>query len=482
MMNAGWRRAWLSLVCLLVTGALYGVAHGQADSGSLSATTATAIDTAAAQVLKETGVPSASVAVVNDGKIAYVKAYGSAQLSPPMAATPEMQYSIGSISKQFTAALILMLQQDGKLKLDDPIAKYLPGLTQANDVTVRQVLSMTSGYQDFWPEDYVMTSMMVPATPERILDGWAKKPLDFAPGTQWQYSNTNYVIAGRIAEIVGGKPLIEQLQERIFKPLGMSGVLNSDASRLPADDPTGYYRHALGPLRPAPMEGTGWMFAAGELAMPARDLALWNISLMNRSLLANASYDEMFQEVKLKNGQGTGYGLGVAVDERQGRQVISHTGEVSGFVSANVVYPNDKFAVTVLTNEDAVNAATTLAGKIAPLVLDGSTAEGGSPEETKAAEARALKVFTELQDGKMDRSQLTALCDAYFTPEAIADFASSLKPLGAPKSFTETAEEKRGGMTFRAFTADFGATHLRVTTYEEPDGKIEQYLVVPIGN
>jgi CubicO group peptidase (beta-lactamase class C family) len=327
-----------------------------------------------------------------------------------------------------------------------------------------------------------MTSMMVPATPERILDGWAKKPLDFAPGTQWQYSNTNYVIAGRIAEIVGGKPLIEQLQERIFKPLGMSGVLNSDASRLPADDPTGYYRHALGPLRPAPMEGTGWMFAAGELAMPARDLALWNISLMNRSLLANASYDEMFQEVKLKNGQGTGYGLGVAVDERQGRQVISHTGEVSGFVSANVVYPNDKFAVTVLTNEDAVNAATTLAGKIAPLVLDGSTAEGGSPEETKAAEARALKVFTELQDGKMDRSQLTALCDAYFTPEAIADFASSLKPLGAPKSFTETAEEKRGGMTFRAFTADFGATHLRVTTYEEPDGKIEQYLVVPIGN
>jgi CubicO group peptidase (beta-lactamase class C family) len=482
MMNAGWRRAWLSLVCLLVTGALYSVAHGQADSGSLSATTATTIDTAAAQVLKETGVPSASVAVVNDGKIAYVKAYGSAQLSPPMAATPEMQYSIGSISKQFTAALILMLQQDGKLKLDDPIAKYLPGLTQANDVTIRQVLSMTSGYQDFWPEDYVMTSMMVPATPERILDGWAKKPLDFAPGTQWQYSNTNYVIAGRIAEIVGGKPLIEQLQERIFKPLGMSGVLNSDASRLPADDPTGYYRHALGPLRPAPMEGTGWMFAAGELAMPARDLALWNISLMNRSLLANASYDEMFQEVKLKNGQGTGYGLGVAVDERQGRQVISHTGEVSGFVSANVVYPNDKFAVTVLTNEDAVNAATALAGKIAPLVLDGSTAEGGSPEETKAAEARALKVFTELQDGKMDRSQLTALCDAYFTPEAIADFASSLKPLGAPKSFTETAEEKRGGMTFRAFTADFGATHLRVTTYEEPDGKIEQYLVVPIGN
>ena len=222
-----------------------------------------------------------------------------------------MQYSIGSISKQFTAAMMLLLMQDGKLKLDDPVGKYLPGLTRANEVTIRQVLSMTSGYQDFWPEDYVMTSMMKPADPQQILDVWGKKPLDFEPGTQWQYSNTNYVIAGRIAEIVGGKPLIEQLQERIFRPLKMTGVFNSDASRLPANDPTGYYQHALGPLRPAPQEGQGWMFAAGELAMPASDLALWNISMMNRTLLAPASYDEMFTEVKLKNGKGTGYGLGV---------------------------------------------------------------------------------------------------------------------------------------------------------------------------
>ena len=140
-----------------------------------------------------------------------------ARLDPAMTARPGMQYSIGSISKQFTATMILLLMQDGKLKLDDPVGKYLPGLTRANEVTIRQVLSMTSGYQDFWPEDYVMTSMMKPTNPQQILDVWAKKPLDFEPGTQWQYSNTNYVIAGRIAEIVGGRPLIEQLQERIFQ-------------------------------------------------------------------------------------------------------------------------------------------------------------------------------------------------------------------------------------------------------------------------
>ena len=445
----------------------------------LPSATANGIDMAAAEVLTATGVPSASVAVVQGGKTAYVKAYGMARLEPPMPAEPGMLYSIGSISKQFTAALVLMLVQDGKVKLDDPVGKYLPELTRANEVTVRQVLSMTSGYQDYWPEDYVMTSMMKPTTPQQILDVWAKKPLDFEPGTQWQYSNTNYVIAGRIAEITGGKPLIEQLQERIFGPLKMAEVFNSDASRLPANDPTGYYQHALGPLRPAPKEGQGWVFAAGELAMPASDLALWNISMMDRSLLAPASYDEMFTEVKLKDGKGTRYGLGVQVGDRSGHRYIEHSGEVSGFVSENIVFPDDKVAVTVLTNEDASSAASALGRRITPLALSGATGAASAV----AAEKRALDIFTGLQDGKLDRKQLTALCDAYFTPEAVADFATSLKPLGTPISFKQVgAEEKRGGMTFRVFSVNFPDKQVRVTVYEEQDGKLEQYLVIPSGS
>ena len=464
----------LGLVCVLVA------ASPIVAQNILPAATADGIDAAAADVLKATGVPSASVAVVQGGKVAYVKAYGMARLNPAMAAEPGMRYSIGSVSKQFTAAVVLLLMQDGKLKLDDPVGKYLPGLTRANEVTIRQVLSMTSGYQDFWPEDYVMTSMMKSTNPQQILDVWAKKPLDFEPGTEWQYSNTNYVVAGRIAEIAGGKPLIEQLQERIFKPLKMTGVFNSDASRLPANDPTGYYQHALGPLRPSPKEGQGWMFAAGELAMPASDLALWNISMMNRTLLAPASYDAMFTEVKLKDGKGTGYGLGVEVGVRDGHRYIEHGGEVSGFVSENIVFPEDKAAVTVLTNEDASSAAGALGRKIAPLVLGGASAMGvGQADETAAAEKRAQDIFIGLQDGKLDRSQLTAYCDGYFTQEAVEDFASSLKPLGTPTSFKQTSESKRGGMTFRAFNVGFPGRQLRVTVYEMPDGKLEQYLVMP---
>jgi len=473
MMNLRVRAAAVFWVGFVASGAVWG-------QSSLPAATATGIDAAAAEVLKATDVPSASVAVVQGGKIAYVKAYGKARLEPAMLAEPGMQYSIGSVSKQFTAAVILLLVQDGKVKLDDPVGKYLPELTRANEVTVRQVLSMTSGYQDFWPEDYVMTSMMQSATPQHILDVWAKKPLDFEPGTKWQYSNTNYVIAGRIAEIVGGKPLIEQLQERIFRPLKMDRVLNSDASRLPPNDPTGYYQHALGPLRPAPQEGTGWMFAAGELAMPASDLALWNISLMNRTLLAPASYDEMFTEVKLKDGSGTHYGLGVQVGEWDGHRIISHSGEVSGFVSQNSVFPDDKVAITVLTNEDASSAASALARKIAPLLFEGVPKTSG--DTAASAEKRALDIFTGLQDGKLDRSQLTPFCDAYFTAEAVQDFANSLRPLGTPSSFKQAAEELRGGMTFRVFDVSFPDKKLRVTTYEEPDGKLEQYLVIPSGS
>jgi D-alanyl-D-alanine carboxypeptidase len=440
---------------------------------TLSQETKSSIDAAASQVLAATKVPSASIAVVKDGQIAYLQAYGMARLSPPMEATPQMQYSIGSISKQFTAAAVLFLAQEHKLTLDDPVSKYLPDLSRAREVTIRMLLSHTSGYQDYWPEDYVMTSMMVPTTAQHILDVWAKKPLDFDPGTQWQYSNTNYVIAGRIVEQVSGMPLIDLLKKRIFVPLGMDNVYDTDASKLPATDPTGYERHALGPERPSPQEGAGWMFAAGELAMPAHDLALWDISMMNRSLLEPASYVQMLTPILLKNGTNTGYGLGVDLGKRDGHNFIEHSGEVSGFVSENIVFPDDRAAIVVLTNEMATHAARLIADRIMPMVL-GLPASAPTREE-----AQALAIFNGLADGHIDRSLFTNYCNAYFNQQTVEDFASSLKPLGPPLSFKETKQEARGGMMFRIFTVTFPDRELKVTTYQMPDGKLEQYLVIP---
>src|SRR5271165_3048943 len=146
------------------------------------------IDEIVQSALSVTGVPSASVAVVKDGKVVYVEASGYARLDPKSATKPEMRYSIGSISKQFTAAAILLLQEQGKLSLDDKVSKWVLGLTRGDEVSIRQLLSHTSGYQDYAPPDYVMPMMLQPTTAQKILDVWAHKSLDFAPGTKWQYS------------------------------------------------------------------------------------------------------------------------------------------------------------------------------------------------------------------------------------------------------------------------------------------------------
>jgi CubicO group peptidase (beta-lactamase class C family) len=442
----------------------------------------TQVDRIATQVLAQTGVPSASIAVVQHGKLVYTHAYGLARLStdsaPAVPATPEMRYSIGSISKQFTAAAILLLQEQKKLSLDDPIGQYVRGLTRGDDVTIREILSHTSGYEDYCPEDYLMTPMLAPTTAQHILDTWATKPLDFEPGTQWQYSNTNYVIAGRIAEVVSGEPLWQFLNEHIFRPLGMSTVWNSDESALPASDAAPYYRHALGPLRPAPKEGRGWMFADGELAMTAHDLALWDESLLARSLLSSESYKTMFTEEKLKNGDGSGYGLGVEVRDRDGQRSIEHSGEVSGFVSENVVLIDSGAAIAVLTNQDAVGAASTIASLAAPLVAGVPAAPSEQPR-LNSQEQQVLEIYRGLQQGRIDRALLAPNLSGYFTPQALADFQSSLAPLGEPISLSQTRSELRGGMTFRVFTITYPDRRLELSTYTYPDGKLEQYLIAP---
>src|SRR5215813_2700753 len=279
-------------------------ANAQAD---LSPEVRSKIDKLATDALARSGVPSASIAVVKDGKIVYLNAYGSARLEPKTPATSAMRYSIGSISKQFTATAMLLLQEQGKLSLDDKVGKFIPDLTRANEVTIRQLLSHTSGYQDYWPQDYVMPMMLQPVTATKILDVWARKPLDFDPGTKWQYSNTNYVIAGVIIEKASGMPLLKFLQQKVFTPLQMTSVMDIDQERLGDTDPTGYLRYALGPLRPAPKEGKGWLFAAGELAMPARDLARWDIGIMEQELLKSASYAQFGTDTLLKNGVATRY-------------------------------------------------------------------------------------------------------------------------------------------------------------------------------
>jgi len=462
-MNWYARRVWLFAVGLLFLSST--ILAAQELPGALREK----VDVLVRKTLADTGVPSASIAIVQGGAITYRQAYGDARVEPRIAAAPSMRYSVGSISKQFTAAAILLLAEDGKLSLDDPVSRFVPNLTRGNEVTIRQLLSHTSGYQDYWPQDYVMPSMLQPVTADKILDQWARKPLDFDPGTQYQYSNTNFVIAGLIVEKASGKPVLQFLSERIFTPLGMKSVMNIDQERLTETDAVGYLRYAIGPLRPSPKEGKGWLFAAGELAMPAEDLAKWDISIINQTVLKPGSYAAMERETVLKNGLGTHYGLGVAVRNELGQRAIEHGGEVSGFTAQNLIFPDSRMAVVVLTNEDAVPASNDIAKGIAALLF--SDAEAGKRED------QARTIFATLQQGKIDRALLTDNCNSYFTEQALKDFGDSLGPLGTPTGFTQESKSERGGMTFRLFEVHFTQKTLQVWERIMPDGKIEQYQV-----
>ena len=466
-------RAVCKLGVLVVAGILAGsmLTMAQETPGSEHAQ----IDTAVTSVLSSSGAPSASIAVVQDGKISYEHAYGTARLSPAVPATSTMRYSIGSVSKQFTAAAVLLLVEDKRLSLEDKVSRWFPELTRANDVSIRQLLSMTSGYQDYWPQDYVPPDMMEPTTPEAVLKRWAGKPLDFEPGTKWQYSNTNYVIAGRIVEQVSGTRLMDFLQERVFGPLGMTSVKDIDDASLGPEDAGRYLRNALGPPRPAPKEGKGWLFAAGQLAMTAHDLALWDISVIDQAILQPASYRTMQTDMLLANGLASRYGLGVDVDTVGGHREIAHGGAVSGYTTANRIYPDDRVAIVVFTNiyPGGGGAPAAIASRIAKVIF-----EPVDTEDTRALE-QARQVFVSLQKGRIDRELFSSDANAYFSEQAVADFASSLASLGAPTEFIQVSKSLRGGMTFRAFRIRCGTRTLRLTTRTLVTGEIEQYVVEP---
>jgi D-alanyl-D-alanine carboxypeptidase len=431
------------------------------------------IDAVVRNELKSTGVPSASIAIVSGSQIVYRHAYGRAHLSPDRWANPAMRYGIGSISKQFLAAALLMLESEGLLSLDDKVGRFVPNLGAAGEATLRQLLSHTAGIRDYWPQDYVFADMRHPISREALLDRWARQPLDFAPGERYQYSNTGYVLAGTVLEQVAGQTLFQFLRSRIFTPLYMTTVADNDDGGLGAGDATGYTAYGLGPLERAPAIGPGWLFAAGQLAMTAEDLARWDISIITQRLLSPSADHELEQETLLNNGAGTRYALGLGVTVKSERRLLGHLGGVSGFLAANAIYPDQHAAVVVLTNADNADAATAIVGKIEE-VLFALT----SPEDA-AKTGAAREIMAQLRQGNIDRTLLSDNCNEYYTAAAVASTARSLARFGALKSFDLIRSGTRGGMDERRYAVSLQKKSLDLVVRQWPDGKIEQFMLMP---
>jgi CubicO group peptidase (beta-lactamase class C family) len=452
---------------LLITG----VARAQQLTGAERAS----IDSAAKAILAATGAPGASIAIVRNGTQVYEQAYGEGRVGTPAATS--MRYAIGSVSKQFTATAILLLAEEGKLSLDDRVSRWFPRLTRAGDVSLRQLLSMTSGYQDYWPQDYVFTAMQSPTTADAIMAHWASQPLDFEPGSTWQYSNTNYVIAAAIVEKVAGMPFMNFLRQRIFTPLNMTTVADFDAGPLGDKDAGAFLRNGLGPFRAAPKEAPRWLFGAGQLAMTAHDLATWDLAMINQSVMKPASYQAQQLTFLLNNGTSTGYGLGINVGMAGGRRRLSHGGAVSGYTTTNLVYPDDKAAIVVFTNiyPGGGGASGQIAGRFASIIF------GQTDTADVAAAATARRVYDALVNGSIDRALFTSNANDYFTAQVVADYAASLKPLGEPSEFAATGSSLRGGLRIRGFRIRAGTVTMSLTMMTTPDGHIEQYIVEQSG-
>ncbi len=430
-----------------------------------------AIDEAVAKIMAETKVPSVSIAVAR-GNDLYAKAYGDAKLSPRVAATTEMRYKIASNSKHIAASAVMLLVQEKKLSLDDKVSRFFPQLTRASEVTLRMLLSHTSGYQDYYPLDYVAPFMQKDVTAKEILDKWAKIPLDFDPGTKWQYSNTNYVIIGQIIEKLTGKPLIAFLRTRLFDPIGVKSPVDITRDTWSKDDPDGHTQFALGPARWQKPEGNGWMYAAGELAMTARDLAKWDMAFMTGKVLAPESLRTMTEDVRLKGGSATGYGLGLDIGRTgKGTRRWSHTGGAAGFLSQNTMFPDEKTSITVLTNGEG-RGYRAVAAKIEELLYAGEADPMGTPTLENAK-----KLFSGLQNGQVEHSLITSDLESYFSAQTIFDFAASLGPLGKAEDFHEVSQEGRGGMIYRAYRVKTSSRTLNISTYVTLDGKFAQFLV-----
>ncbi len=438
------------------------------------------VDAIVTDSLARTGVPSASVAIVRGGKIVFTRAYGK-QSETMKVASPDVPYQIASISKQFTAAALLMLEDEGKLSLDDTVAKWIPGITDGDKITIRQLLSHTSGLQDYWPQDYMFAAMEKPVAPQGIVDRWAKKPLDFVPGSQWQYSNTGYVVAGLIAEKAAGKPLLTYLQEKIFKPLGMKAIDQDKA--VGKNYPQGYHRLALGPVRVAQPPAYGWLFAAGELSMSAGDLAKWDIARMNRTLLPADDWQAQETPYVMTNGKSTNYGLGVTIGTDKGRKFIEHSGEAVGFLSENIVFPDAKAAVVVFVNSDFSDAFTSIAGQVADLIVPPAAATPPAADPEVAITARARAIYDGLRAGNLDRAAMTDNANYYFNATAIGDYRDSLGKLGDPSDFRLQRQSRlRGGFVNRNYRVTYAdGRKLNVITYAEPgdNGRYEQFIVMP---
>ena len=312
--------------------------------------------------MQEHRIPGLVLNVIRDGKSIKTAAYGLANVELSVQAKPETVFEIGSLTKQFTAAGILLLAQEGKLSVDDKITKYLKDTPEAwANVTIRHVLTHTSGLKSYTGLDGF--DLWRHLNQAQFIKAIGEKPMEFQPGDSWKYCNTGYNLLGYIIENVSGKTFWDFTDERIFRPLEMRATTNRLPSQIIPNRASGYER--AGDQRINRDDNLTDVFSAGAIVSTVLDLAKWNAALDDDRLLNATSKAQMWTAVKLNDGSTKNYGFGWNVGGLvEGHKNVGHSGSTSGFSASLQRFPDDRLAVIILTNTDE-QIATTLAQKVA---------------------------------------------------------------------------------------------------------------------
>jgi CubicO group peptidase (beta-lactamase class C family) len=453
-----------SLAALL---GLAGVA--QAQSQSLDPAR---LDSIIQKTVAEKHIVGLSVGVMQNGTVVLAKGYGVRDLATRSPVTAETMFGIGSVTKQFTCTALMMLVEQQKLALTDPVAKWYPDLTRAQDIRLIDLGGHLSGYHDYYPLDFVDREMSKPATADQIINEYASQKLDFEPRSHYSYSNTGFLILGRVVEKTSGQPFGAFLQQRIFTPLGLAHTAYEPGpgSREIA---TGYTSFGLSDPLVAEPEAPSWAGMAGAIWSTPGDLLAWDRALVDHKLISKQSYDVLATPQRLSDGRSSGYGCGEAVNDRGSAVVLSHGGAVSGFVAQNTVIPATRSAVVLLSNTDFSPIAQ-LNQELVQMLMPRN---GDVPVVAGATALDAAKKFlADLERGTVDRTTLGEDYNTFLNAERIAAGRKALNAMGPISNVRIAGIGERGGMEVASVTFTVGSTPARGLMYRTPDGKVQEFL------
>ena len=476
-----------ALLCLLTVATFCNSLPAQTVHPPLSADQVTAIDRFVNTAMNNRQIPGVAVGVYSRGQVLLAKGYGLSNVELSVPVKPETVFQSGSVGKQFTSAAIMMLVEEGKINLDDSIVKYFPGAPETwNPILIKNLLSHTSGLSEYESGDRIGSKgafyLRLDFSEDELTAKVETLPIDFKVGEQWGYRNTNYLLLGIIIHKVTGIPYADFLQERIFKPLGMTSTrLISEADIIP-NRASGYELHHNQLKNQEWVSPTFNSTADGTLYFNVPDLARWDGALYGTTLLKQSSLDRMWTVYPLNDGKPNpaSYGFGWMTEPMNGHKTTQHGGAWQGFTCYILRYPDDNLSVAVLANLAGGGPgmiAKVVAGLISPALMPPRLA--AIPDDQPALAEGVKRLLRQLAAGEDVRGQLSTDLAADLTPDAIKDLQFELKDVLPPDSI-ELVIRKPIGSGIASCYRIRKADHAMLITYAlDKDGKVALLMDSP---